>query len=60
MREDTPPSAVLDQDHHRTEVAELIASVIQQQHQRFDTFLAPGFQERMDAWRIEIERRDDN
>jgi len=58
MREDAP-SATLDQDHHLSEVSELIASVIRAQHQRFDTFLAPGFQERMDARRAELERRDD-
>jgi hypothetical protein len=59
MREDVPPIVTLDQDHHLSEVSELIASVIRGQHQRFDTFLAPGFQERMDAWRAEIEPSDD-
>ena len=59
MREDAP-TVTLDQDHHRAEVAQLIASVIRAQHQRFDTVLAPGFQERMDAWRAERELGDES
>jgi len=56
MREDAR-EAVLDQDHHRAEVAELIAAVIRAQHPTYDTLVAPERRQSIDRRRDELERR---
>jgi hypothetical protein len=48
MREDAS-QAVVELDHHRAEVAELMAAVIQAQQEQ---------QHRLDEWLEELDRRD--
>ena len=49
MREDAA-QALLDPDHHQTEVAELMAAVIQAQQEQ---------QHRLDGWLDDLDQPDD-